>query len=570
MVWTIEKKIRARGYEFSLRETKINPIDQVKSHKQNKNYCFDEVIFKCIKEGIFKGFLLKNYSRQDFSIIIDKLCRASISSGKKAVILSPETAKCENIFAGMGNDLKAQACIYNSDKNINERFEDWYDILQDQFSIIVGTRSSIFLPFKKAGFILIDEEHDTSYKESSIVRYNTQDIALRLCRILKIPVIFMSNTPSIRTFYLFKNKPSMEIIENPLCSEQIYNLKKEIVDLKKIDQYREDLSITSRLFKQIKNETDKNNNALIFVNRRGYSNVLICKKCGNIPKCPKCNISYTFHKDNNILKCHHCSKSEKFSGTCVECRANDFFYKGIGTEKIESKLKQRFPKIPVFRLDNDTLQRKKQSREIIDKAMITSPAIIIGTKAVVSNILFNNITVTGVIDFDNMVQAPDFHTNERAFQLLEELSFILKKTGSSSLIIQAFNTGNPVLRYFVYKDYEYFYKKEIENRQELFYPPYSSIVNIIFSSKDEKEASNEASRFSGEIQGMKKIKNLDFIMLGPSPAPYYKINYFYRWHIMIKTKKIMQFNIKLASILRKFKKKTGIKIIVDVDPVWIL
>jgi len=525
-----------------------------------------EQVISSIGRNQFRGYLLKDFSYREKLDIIFNLCNFSIDNLKKILIISPESSGAERIAFFLGGKFQKKCCIYTSDKNPAERFEQWYDIAKDRYSIIAGTRSAVFLPFYDPDVIILEQEHDSSYKDSSIIRYNTQDVVLKLAKILKIPVLFFSNAPSIKNMYLFNGANNHCIISRGEIFSKA-NVVKSVVDLKKVDQYTDDSTITKELFQAIKESSGKGFNSLIFAGRRGMSSYITCKNCGYVPKCPSCNVSYTFHSSKKMLMCHHCKKSEEFTGLCSRCRSKNIRYKNNGIESIEAKLKKRFPQMPVIRVDSDTKGRSLQQCGTYGKVSGQSPLILLGTSKILNYPNPGNIGLAAIVDFDSLMQMPDFHTNERAFQVLDKIESFLMEGVKCRFIIQALNTDNAVLNNFINDDYNQFYSMELAGRKELNYPPYSNIVNIILSGKEEKNVIKNAEMIFFEIE---KLKNPDKIILGPSPCPYSRINMNYRWHILIKTNDIMRFNIKLAGIIRNINKSTGIKIIADVDPVWIL
>ncbi len=343
--------------------------------------------------------------------------------------------------------------------------------------------------------------------------------------------------------------------------------KKQVIDLKALDRSKEDINITGDLFKGIREETGKKNKAVIFVNKRGYSSFLICKKCGNIPKCNSCNTAFKYHSSQKKLICHHCLAEVDFTGTCFSCGSDDFSYLGTGIEKIEYKLKQRFKDVALFRIDSDKLKKKNGLKEILNSVNSAGAAILLGTQIIAKDMKIKDITLVGIIDFDSLFNLPDYSINEKACQILIRLSAVLKNDADSRFIIQAYNMQNFILKSFMASDFNIFYEEEIKNRKELFYPPFSHLVNIIVSGKDENLVKSDINRLFSAISSK---ETSDFLLLGPSQAPFYRLNQHYRWHILVKTKKIMQFTIFLGKILAGFKKNESNKIITDVDPVWIL
>jgi len=515
----------------------------------------------------FKGFLLKDFNDLQKLEIIRYLALQTKKTGGRTLILAPEITDIKSIYNGFDLKTSIAASLYYSEKSPSRRYEDWFDISRDKFDIIFGTRSAIFLSINQLDMIIIDEADDLSYKESTIVRYNLKDVALRLAKILKIPCVLFASSASVNLRYEFSKKSDMETIDNPDTSTGKNLFKKQIIDLKMLDRSKEDINITGSLFKGLKEETGKKNKAIIFVNRRGYSSFLICKKCGHIPKCDLCNIAYKYHSSQKKLICHHCCRTVDFTGICSSCGSDDFSYQGTGIEKIEYKLKQRFKDIAIFRIDSDKLKKKNELKEILTAINAAGPAILIGTQVIAKDMKIKDITLVAVIDFDSLFNLPDYSINEKACQILIRLSSVLKNNSEARFIIQAYNTDNFVLKSFMASDFNLFYEEEIKNRKELFYPPFSNLVNIIISGEDENLVKSDINRLFSMISN--KI-NGDFLLLGPSPSPFYKLNQHYRWHILVKTPKIMQFAIFLGKILAGFKKSGRNKIITDIDPVWIL
>ncbi|MBM3706388.1 MAG: hypothetical protein FJW66_07685, partial [Actinobacteria bacterium] len=280
---TREKHREKTGYPSCHKDLYSNSkLDQIKA---------------CMRNEMFRGFLLKNMSPAEKMEVLKELCRASLHFKKTSVILSPETDDVQEIYENLNREFKGRVCIYHSDKKQSEKISAWHDVFFNRIELIVGTRSAIFLPFHSPGILILDDIHSISYKEATISRYDTRNIALRIGKLFKIPVVFISNTPPVEMFYRFESSGELEIVDVNGKEERYTGfIERRVIDLKKIDRYREDIHITNELHRAIGKEVNEGNRVLVFLNRRGYSNFLVCKKCGSIPKCPKCNISYTFHK----------------------------------------------------------------------------------------------------------------------------------------------------------------------------------------------------------------------------------------------------------------------------------
>lgn len=527
-----------------------------------------ESIDDSIQKGVFHKFLIEGVAGSGKTDIYIAACKKVLEKKRRALVLTPEISLIPQLFSRFENEFGARVCVYHSNMNQAERYERWLDILEGRFDIIIGTRSVIFTPVSNIGIIIIDEEHDPSYKEGTRVRYNTRDVAAKLGKILSIPVVMGSATPSIVTRYRAERESGFTLIKIPVKARTSVPLDMEVVDLKKIDRFKEDIDITKKLFTAVREELDKDNKVIIFLNRRGFSNFVICRSCGNVPKCPACDLSYNYHSDRKKLVCHHCGREQDYTGKCQVCGGNNIFLYGTGIQRIQSKLKTRFKDTPVLRMDSDITRKRKSHQEILKKFITPGRSILIGTQMIAKGLDIGDVTLVGVVNCDVMMGLPDYHMNERVYQLITQVSGRAgreKKKGK--VVIQTYNPGSSVVKNILNMDYESFYNKELEDRKELRYPPFSNVVNIIISGKNEDRVKKDIKELFAEIS--KAIK-IDSRVLGPAPAPFYKINLFYRWHMMIKSQDMEGMAEKLAAVLRRFKKSGENKIIVDVDPVWIL
>jgi len=525
-------------------------------------------INKSIEKNVFQKFLIEGVTGSGKTDIYMAACRKVLEKKKKALVLTPEISLIPQLFSRFESEFGPRVCVYHSNMNEAERYERWLDIWEGRFDIIIGTRSVIFTPAGDPGIIILDEEHDPSYKEGTRVRYNTRDVAEKMGEILGIPVVMGSATPSIVTRYRAEKEDNFTLLKIPVKAQSTSSLDMEVVDLKNIDRFREDMDITKRLFTAVREELDKNNKVIIFLNRRGYSNFVICSGCGNVPRCNACDLSYTYHSDRKKLICHHCGREQDYTGKCPVCGADNIFLYGTGIQRIQSKLKMRFKDTPILRMDSDATRKRKSHQEILSRFVTPGKSILIGTQMVAKGLDIGDVTLVGVINCDVMMGLPDYHMNERVYQLITQVSGRAgRKKKKGKVIIQTYNPQSSVVKNILSMDYESFYRNELEDRKELCYPPFSNVVNIVISGKNEDKVKKDIKELFAEISKAIKIGSS---VLGPAPAPFYKINLFYRQHIMIKSKDIEGLSEKLAGILKKFKKFSENRIIVDVDPVWIL
>ncbi len=521
-----------------------------------------------INKKVFHKFLIEGVTGSGKTDIYIAACKKVLDYGKKALILTPEISLTPQLFSRFESEFGSRVCVYHSNMNDAERYERWLDIWNGEFDIVIGTRSSIFTPLDMVGIIILDEEHDPSYKEGTRVRYNTQDVAIKLGELLGIPVVMGSATPDLVTRYRAEIEDDFTLLRVPVKAQSTDFPETEVIDLKKTDRLREDPIITGRLFTAIREELDKNNKVIIFLNRRGYSNFVICNKCGNVPRCPACDLSYSYHSDPGKLVCHHCGREQDYDRKCPVCGAENIFLYGTGIQKVQSKLQMRFKDTPVLRMDSDVTVKKKSHQEILKKFISPGGSILIGTQMIAKGLDIEDVTLVGIINCDSMLGLPDYHMNERVYQLITQVSGRAgRKKKKGRVIIQTYNPESSIIENILANDYESFYRQELENRKELEYPPFSNLINIIISGKDENKVKKDAGEFFNRVS---EAAGDCCRILGPAPAPFSKINLFYRWHIIIKSGNMDFINEALAEILKRFKKSSENKIIIDVDPVWIL
>lgn len=563
---SIVKKRQKRDFRYEYRPGKDLNKKKIILNSYQKNAL--RSIDNAIQKNIFHKFLIEGVTGSGKTDIYIAACRKVIEKKKRALILTPEISLIPQLFSRFESELGSRVCVYHSNMNEAERYERWLGIWENEFDVIIGTRSSIFTPIGNLGMIILDEEHDPSYKEGTRVRYNTQDVAIKLGEILNIPVVMGSATPNIVTRYRAEKENDFTLLKIPVRAQSSSPLETQVVDLKKIDRLKEDVAITAKLFTAIREELEKNNKVIIFLNRRGYSNFVICNKCGSVPKCSACDLSYNYHSDRKKLVCHHCGREQNYTGRCLVCGADNIFLYGTGIQRVQSKLQMRFKNTPILRMDSDITVKKKSHQEILSKFISPGGSILIGTQMVAKGLDIEDVTLVGVINCDSMLGLPDYHMNERVYQLITQVSGRAgRKRKKGRVIIQTYNPESSVMKNILANDYESFYRQELASRKELCYPPFSNLINIIISGKEENKVKKDIKELFAEIS---KDTRTGSSILGPAPAPFYKINLFYRWHIIIKSKNIEYSNKILTKILKRFKKFDENKIIIDVDPVWIL
>lgn len=563
---SIIKKREKRDFKYEYPEDKRQDKKKIILNQYQKAAISG--IEDILDKNIFHKFLIEGVTGSGKTDIYMAVCRKVLKEKKRAFVLTPEISLIPQLFSRFESEFGSRVCVYHSNMSKAERYERWLDIWDNKFDIVIGTRSSIFTPLDNPGIIILDEEHDTSYKEGTGVRYNTQEVSIKMGEILDIPVVFGSATPGIVTRFRAEKEKDFTLFKIPIKAQSSGPVQMDIIDLKNIDHRKEDITITNKLYRAVKEELEKNNKVIIFLNRRGYSNFIICNKCGNVPKCPACDLSYNYHNDTKKLMCHHCGREQDYTGKCPSCGADNIFLYGTGIQRVQSKLETRFKDVPVLRMDSDITTKKKSHQEILQRFISPGGAILIGTQMIAKGLDIEDVTLVGVINCDSMLGLPDYHMNERIYQLITQVSGRTgRKEKKGKVIIQTYNPESSVIKNILENDYESFYRGELENRRELDYPPFSNLINIIISGKNEVKVENDIKSLFKKLSGTTGGATS---MLGPAPAPFYKINLFYRWHIIVKTKDVDYFNRILTGTLKGFKKFKENKIIVDVDPVWIL
>ena len=480
-----------------------------------------------------KKFLIHGVTGSGKTEIYMKLVSYMLKENKQSIILIPEISLTPQMVERFKGRFGRDIAVFNSRLSDGERFDEWMRVKLGNVKIAIGARSAIFLPFEDLGLIVIDEEHESSYKSDSDPKYDTREIAYMKCKLENCKLVLGSATPSIESYY----RASINELELITINERADGAampKVEIVDMRE-ELMNNNRSIFSKsLHEGITESLRKNEQVILFLNRRGFSTFVSCRKCGYVFKCKKCDISLTYHSSSDYLTCHYCGEKEKISKVCPSCGSSYVKYFGVGTEKIEQEINRIFPGARTLRMDFDTT-RKKNSYEYIYNTFKNQQAdILIGTQMVAKGLDFKNVTLVGVIAADLSLNLPDFRAFERTFQLLTQVS---GRAGRGSkegkVVIQTYSADNSTIQYAANNDYDSFYKDEIMMRRAMDYPPFTNILSITMSSENENLLIKSIQSVGQVLKY--KIRNNDKItLLGPCPCGISKIKNFYRWQIIIK------------------------------------
>lgn len=527
-----------------------------------QNKCFEEIRNSFNQENVF---LLHGVTGSGKTEVYMHLVSEVIKKDKCAIVLVPEISLTTQIVKRFYSRFGSDVAIFHSNLSDGEKFDEYKKIENGNVHIVVGTRSAIFTPINNIGLIIIDEEHSSNYKQDNNPRYHAIDIAKWRAHYHECPVILGSATPSLETMA----RAEKGVYKYLSLTKRIGNSK--LPKIKIIDMQPEfrkkNMILSEELQIDIMNTLKRKEMVMILLNRRGYSTIITCASCGFTYKCPHCDITLTYHKTSNHLRCHYCGYTVINSNVCPNCHEDAIRDYGLGTEKLESYIKELYPSYRIVRMDADTTTRKGSHEKIINDIENGEYDIIIGTQMISKGFDFKRVTLVGIINADESLNIPDFRSGENTFSLLSQVS---GRAGRSdlpgSVVIQTFNPDNKTLNFVAKHDYMSNYKYEMDIRKKLKYPPYYYLVSLKVISKDYSSASKEATKVAEYLR--KHLSNTT-IILGPSTANVFKINNYYRFQIVIK----YRFDDKLMGVLKFIdnqyilNKTTNIEI--DIDPIRI-
>lgn len=482
--------------------------------------------------------------------------------GKTSIVLVPEISLTPQMVNRFQRRFGDKIAAIHSALSDGEKYDEWRRICRGEASIVIGARSAIFAPLDNIGVIIIDEEHSDSYKQSDpSPRYSAKDVALLRGECHNCSVIFGSATPSLEVMARAKKGVyKLLSLPNRVNGKKLPEVK--IVDMN--EEIKRSRGHFSNILKErIDGCLERREQVILLLNRRGYSSFVSCKNCGYTFKCPNCDITLTYHKSSNTLRCHYCGYGEGVYNECPSCKEKALSNLGVGTQKVEEELQTLFPNSKILRMDYDTTSRKGMHEEMIKAFKNQEYDILLGTQMVAKGLDFSNVTLVGVINADTALNLPDFRSSENTFSLLSQVA---GRSGRSEkegfVIIQTYNPDHYAIELTKRHDYLSFYSKEMQIRKQLKYPPYYYLCNIRISGKDDKFIMNEALKIKRSLE-----RNLTkTIILGPSAAGIFKINNIYRYNIILKYKEDKDLYSILEKIIEHYKANNKIKIDIDFNP----
>ncbi len=485
-----------------------------------------------------------------------------INNGKSAIMLVPEISLTPQIISRFKARFGDDVAVLHSALSDGERYDEYRKIMEDKIHIVVGARSAIFALLKNIGIIIIDEEHVQTYKQDTSPRYHARDVAIWRSNYYKCPLILGSATPSLESYArALKNIYYLLELKQRANKKALPNIT--VVDMKK-EYAKKNMIFSDALKKNINKCLDLKEQVILLLNRRGYSSIITCKDCGHVFKCPNCDISLTYHKTSNILRCHYCGYATNFPSNCPNCKQKNLKDFGLGTERLEEEINHLFPQARVVRMDLDTTSKKGGHEKIIDDFANYKYDILVGTQMIAKGLDFPLVTLVGVINADMSLNIPDFRSSERTFQLLCQVSGRAGRASKEgNVIVQAINNEHYSIKHAMKHDYLGFYQEEMNIRKILKYSPYYYITLIKIMAKDYTKGMNEAIKIASYL---KKELSKETIVLGPSPANVLKINNIYNFQCIIKYRKDDNLIKTLKFIDNKYIIEKDINISIDQDP----
>ena len=520
---------------------------------------------QAIDEKQAATFLLEGVTGSGKTEVYLQIIQHALAQGKSALMLVPEISLTPQIVRQFKARFGDQVALLHSALSDGERYDEWRRIEKGDAQVVVGARSAIFAPIKNLGVIIMDEEHETSYKQEDMPRYHARDVAQWRGQYHHCPVVLGSATPSLES----RARAQKGVYQWLRLTKRINGKDLphvQLVDMRQAGRYAPTTDISQELATEIQKKLALNEQVVLMLNRRGYSSFLMCRECGEVIKCPNCDISLTYHKDTNSLKCHYCGHEEPVPQVCPNCHSKAVRYFGTGTQRVEKELTELFPTARVLRMDVDTTRRKGAHERILDEFGKHHADILLGTQMIAKGLDFPNVTLVGVLNADTSLGLPDFRASERTFQLLTQVSGRAGRAEKEgNVLIQTYNPDHYAIQYAQRQDYEHFFGKEMQVRHQGGYPPYYYTIQITASARTEADAAQKMFQIRGEIVN---YLSQNAVILGPTPQSIMRINNRYYYQLVIKYKNEPQLENYLQNLLLTSQKeeRNGLQIVIDRDP----
>jgi len=534
-----------------------------------------EPVEAAIEAGRFEAHLLYGITGSGKTEVYLRAASAVRKRGRSVLVLVPEIALTPQTVGRFRRRFGSEVVVLHSALSAGERHDTWREIHRGTFPVVVGVRSALFAPLRNLGLIVVDEEHDGSYKQGESPRYHARDAAVVRARLERVPILLGSATPSVESFWNARSgKYVLSVLPKRIENRPLPQV--QIVDLQLVPPKKRLGVLSPFLVERLGAVLDRGDQAMLFLNRRGYAPFLRCPDCGYVPRCDHCEVSFTLHRRRNVLRCHYCGTERNAPDACPSCGGGRITHRGVGTERVEEDLAVAFPAARVARMDADTTRRRDSARGILADFAAGKVNVLLGTQMIAKGHHFPGVSLVGVINADTALHLPDFRAAERTFQLLLQVAGRAGRGDrEGEVVIQTFHPEHYCVRAAFRHDYHVFIEREMADREELHYPPFSRIISLTFRGKEEARVRRGAARFRLQLTSDRKVGSLCWEILGPAPAPIARIRDRFRWKVMIKgrTGRWGALREKLVAHLDAFSRSRegrGVEVIVDVDALDLL
>lgn len=521
-----------------------------------------DAIMGAFRKQVPETFVLDGVTGSGKTEVYLRTIEQIVECGKTALVLVPEISLTPQTVGRFQSRFKGRVAVLHSRLTEAERQDQWERIRNGGADVVVGARSALFAPMLNLGIIVIDEEHDSSYKQGSSPRYHARDVAVYLAKHAKIPVVLGSATPSFEALYRCREGEWRLLTLTHRANKRPLPLG-EVVDLTKEFEQGNRSMFSRRLQEGLNRVIDNREKAMLLLNRRGSASFLLCRECGYVPECPDCSTSLTYHEHNNHLRCHQCNRIELLPPKCPECGSPYLQQFNAGTQRLEAAFKAMYPDVPVVRMDADTTAGRRGHQEVLDEFASYDYGVLIGTQMIAKGLDFPEVTLVGVVTADTILNLPDYAAAERTYQLLEQVA---GRAGRGSkpgeVIIQTYWPDHRSIQAASQHNRSLFYDREAQERRELHNPPFMRLANIIVSSPNAEEALAQSSLFVERLMAV----HPDFEVLGPAPCVISRIHKKYRYHILVKAGRETPLGMHLNALAKKMPHNKGVSIGIDVDP----
>jgi len=567
---SLVKKNLLKSTEEIIDRSPFGEFDQIDSSPElTREQCFAvEEIKQSVEKGRHAVFLLHGVTGSGKTEVYLQSIAHTLRQGRGALVLVPEISLTPQMIKCFKERYGERVAVLHSRMSHGERYDQWEKIARGESQIVLGARSAIFAPVADPGIIIVDEEHEFSYKQDENPRYHARAVALYRAHLNDGVVILGSATPSLESYCRAINGGPYRLLQlkNRIDNRPMPEIT--VVDMRQEFKGGNSGIFSSELVRAIESRLEKGEQVILFLNRRGFNTFIVCRECGLVMKCPNCDISLTFHVHGK-LRCHYCGYSQMAPGLCPECRSEHISYLGTGTQKVERETAELFPKARILRMDADTTGRKGSHRRILDSFSSGEADILIGTQMVAKGLNFPGVTLVGVVSADIGLHMPDFRASERTFQLITQVS---GRSGRDKIpgevFIQTYNPDHYAIASAAQGDYTRFFQTEMQIRKQLQYPPYTKMARMIFSGKEEEKvlqladaAVDALNEYTGDSQR--------FTFVGPAPAPLARVRGNYRLHVVLWSpeERFLRDVVKKASTaIRNKGLGKNITFSVDIDP----